>query len=350
MRILVAGSSSKLPQLSKFRDALIRHGEECEIVNDRVVPSNVGSEFSDMLHGINKFNQLINSFKPEIIYIDRGSRFGVKAVRCHIPVFLQLRGDYWSELEWARKTQYSGMLRRCVLYVKNNWWTECFRKSTAIMPICKYLDGITKKHYPKKNTSVLYQGVDPEEWTTYSKTNLKHPCVGLVQDATILGKTMELLTLTKVMESMPDVTFYWAGSGYYLNYVLPKLEKYSNFRYLGRLEYPNQVRDFLGTADICGLMSGIDMSPLSLLEAQIMGRPVIATNVGGVSENMVDKKTGFLVNRKNPDDWIDRIMFMLENPSSSAAMGNNGRKFVSENFSWDKIAEKFVKTAHCFCG
>ena len=43
--------------------------------------------------------------------------------------------------------------------------------------------------------------------------NLKHPCVGLLQRASWWGKTSEMLILKKVLEKMPDVSFYWAGDG-----------------------------------------------------------------------------------------------------------------------------------------
>ena len=64
------------------------------------------------------------------------------------------------------------------------------------------------------------------------------------------------------------------------------LEKYENFHWLGSLEYPEKVREFLTEIDVYALISGIDMSPLSLQEAQLMEKPVIATNVGGIPESV----------------------------------------------------------------
>ena len=81
-----------------------------------------------------------------------------------------------------------------------------------------------------------------------------------------------------------------------------KLEKFDNFTWLGSLEYPNKVRKFLSEIDAYALISGIDMSPLTLLEAQLMEKPVIATNVGGIPELMIDGKTGFLIEKNNPKD------------------------------------------------
>ncbi|RZD48484.1 MAG: glycosyl transferase family 1, partial [Thaumarchaeota archaeon] len=44
---------------------------------------------------------------------------------------------------------------------------------------------------------------------------LKHPCIGLLQGAVIWGKSQEMLILQKVLESMPNVMFYWVGDGPY---------------------------------------------------------------------------------------------------------------------------------------
>lgn len=268
--------------------------------------------------------------------------FGVATLKLEIPVFFHLRGDYWAELAWANKTHYKGVLTKWITRLKDKWWKQCFEQSTAIMPVCQYLEKKVVKHYPKKQTSVLYSGVWPEMWSSHSKIELKHPCVGLVQNATVWEKTRELLILPAIMKKMPKITFYWAGSGMYLNSVLPELKKCSNFNYIGNLDYPNKVRSFLSTVDIYGLMSGIDMSPFTLLEAQLMKCPTIATNVGGVSENMIDGTTGYLVEKNHVDGWVTQISNILNDDVKAKHMGYAGQQFVTANFSWDKIADRFV--------
>ena len=91
------------------------------------------------------------------------------------------------------------------------------------------------------------------------------------------------------------------------------------------------------------LVSGIDMSPLTLQEAQLMKKPVVATNVGGIPELMKDNETGFLVEKGNADEWIKKLSMLIEDKQKREDMGNNGKKFVEENFSWDKIAKEFLK-------
>jgi glycosyltransferase involved in cell wall biosynthesis len=174
--------------------------------------------------------------------------------------------------------------------------------------------------------------------------DLKHPCVGLLQSANIWEKTKEMLTIEPVLKKMPHVTFYWVGDGPYRDYVLSSLKKYENFQWLGHLEYPNRVRDYLSEIDIYALISGIDMSPLTLLEAQLMEKPVIATEVGGIPELMKDGYTGFLIKKGDFQNLMEKISLLLNNESRRRSMGSFGRKFVEENFSWKKIGHDFVNT------
>jgi glycosyltransferase involved in cell wall biosynthesis len=159
----------------------------------------------------------------------------------------------------------------------------------------------------------------------------------------IWGKAQEMLILEKVLKEMPDVTFYWVGDGPYREKILPVLEKYDNFKWLGALQYPDKVRQYLTEIDVYALVSGIDMSPLTLLEAQLMKKPVVATNVGGIPELMKDNETGFLVQKGNSEELIEKLLLLLNDKQKRENMGNMGRKFVEENFSWNKIAKEFVK-------
>ena len=142
---------------------------------------------------------------------------------------------------------------------------------------------------------------------------------------------------------MPEVNFYWVGDGPYRDKVLPILEKYDNFHWLGKLEYPDKVRDFLTEVDIYALVTGIDMSPLTIQEAQLMEKPVVATNVGGVPELMIDGKTGFLVKKGSDEELYEKLLLLINDKKKSQTMGKEGRKHVSKNFSWEKIAADLVR-------
>jgi len=172
---------------------------------------------------------------------------------------------------------------------------------------------------------------------------LKHPCVGLLQRSNWWGKTSEMLILKKVLEKMPDVNFYWAGDGPLRDRILSELKGYDNFHWLGSLEHPDKVREYLSEIDVYALITGMDLAPLSLKEAQLMEKPVVATNVGGNPEMMVDGKTGFLVEEGNADDLFEKLTILFENKEISIENGSNGRKFIEEKFSMDASVKNFIR-------
>jgi hypothetical protein len=241
------------------------------------------------------------------------------------------------------KTLGNNLKTRSTIWFRNRISEQVFKNATAVLPICRYLDDVVKKRYPNQNTGVFLEGIDSEHWFQTEKMELKHPCVGLVQDANWWGKTKELLILEKVLEKMPDVNFYWVGDGQYRQRITDKLEKFENFKWLGRLEYPEKIRKFLETIDVYALITGMDLAPLTLKEAQLMGKPVVATDVGGDREMMVDGKTGFLLKEGNSKDIIEKISKILENELMAKEMGKEGTKFIKEQFNWELVAKKFLQ-------
>ena len=344
MRLLIGGSTSKLFHLREFQKALTKLGVECKLVIDTDVCNGFPSrKISDWFQSRKKFEQLISDFKPDAILVDRQRHFARIASKTQIPVIIHLRGNIWIELEWAKHTTYKSFFKRIALQIWINIARETFEKSCLIVPICRHLEKIVGEKYPGKKTHVLQSGIDPNRWYPTKGIKLKHPCVGLLQGAVIWGKAREMLILENVLKSMPNVTFYWAGDGPYRDKILPVLEKYDNFKWLGPLQYPDKVREYLTEIDIYALVSGIDMSPLTLQEAQLMRKPVVATNVGGIPELMRNNETGFLVEKGDTNGWIEKLSLLINDEQKRKIMGNAGRKFVEENFSWDKISDDFIK-------
>ncbi len=349
MKLLIGGSISKMFHLKEFSEMLRKNGMETKLVLDIEYADGFPSrKVSKWFTSNNKFRNLIDEFKPDLILVDRQRHFGLEASKTNVPLIVHLRGNYWKEMIMARETLYSSKAKRIAINKWDEIGQKCFESADKILPICRHLEDVVKEHYPEKSTDVMYQGIDPNNWFEGKGMKLRHPCVGLVQGAVILEKTQELLTLTNVLEKMPETTFYWVGDGPYKKDVLSILERYDNFKWLGRLSYPEKIRDFLTEIDVYALLTGIDMSPLTLLEAQLMKKPVIATKVGGVPELMNDKENGFLVDKGDSQKIIDCLRVLQDDQNLRQKMGESGRKFVKENFSWEIIAKKFINDVKDF--
>ena len=349
MRLLIGGSSTFLVHLKEFSDTLNSLGVESKLVFDGDYADGFPSrKIGNWFQTKKKFSKLIDEFKPDAIFVDRQRHFGINALKANIPLFVLLRGHYWSEIYWNKRTMYKPLHKRIALWQWDKLGKEIFNGATAILPICKYLEKITNKFVPDKSTKVFFEGVDASRWYHVKGMNLKHPCVGLLQRASWWGKTSEMLILKKVLEKMPDVNFYWAGDGPLRERILSELDEYENFHWLGDLQYPDKVREYLSEIDVYALITGMDLAPLSLKEAQLMRKPVIATDVGGNSEMMINGKTGFLVEKGNDEQLIEKLRLLLENVDMTKKMGNEGRKFIEETFNWEAVTKIFIKTLESY--
>ena len=344
MKILIGGSSTFFFHLKEFSDTLNKLGVESKLVFDADYSDGFPSrKIRKWFQKGKKFTKLIEEFKPDAIFIDRQRHFGIDALKANIPLFVLLRGHYWSEINWNKKTMYKSLPKRIALSQWDKLGKEIFNGATAILPICKYLEKITNKFVPGKSTNIFSEGVDASRWYQVKGMNLKHPCIGLLQRANWWGKTSEMLILKNVLEKMPNTHFYWAGDGPLRERVLSELDQYDNFHWLGNLQYPDKVREYLSEIDVYTLITGMDLASLTLKEAQLMKKPVVATNVGGNQEMMIDGKTGFLVQQGNHEQLIDKLSLLLEDKELAKKMGNEGRKFIEDTFNWELVTKNFIK-------
>ncbi len=346
MKVLVHGfehpSFTKMSR--KFNEEVSNLGIELRNVGTQEVGAGFPSTRPREWLSARRFREIVNEFKPDFVMTDQQGYFGLAAIKERIPLLMYLRGDYWSEVRWLfAHTSSKKLFRRFAMSWRMKNANECFRRSSLIMPISKYLDGIVRARFPQKPTAVMHQGVDPEAWQASEEdgdVDIKHPCIGLVQNASIYEKTAEMPVLSRVMAALPHVTFYWGGDGPYRDIVLPELSKHDNFEWLGNLD-PSGVRRFLSSVDVYGLASGLDMLPTTVLEAQMARRPVIATRVGGVPEMVAEGRTGLLVDKGDHARWVEHIEALLGDEKRRRRMGAEGRRFVEENFTARTMARQF---------
>jgi len=91
--------------------------------------------------------------------------------------------------------------------------------------------------------------------------------------------------------------------------------------------------------DVVALTSRLEGTPVSLIEAAAAGKPVVATNVGGVSEVVRDGNTGLLVPPNDPVAVATSIENLLADPEGARRMGDEGATWVRERFSEDRLAD-----------
>lgn len=164
----------------------------------------------------------------------------------------------------------------------------------------------------------------------------------------------EVLEMAKILEGRrDDFKIYYGGSafGHYKNLgwgdaqqidtkVKSMAKDLNRIEFLGEIKYAD-LPELLRCMDI-GLVPSIypDPFPLVPLEMMACGLPVVAYNIGGLKESIVDGETGYLVENMRPEFLARAVERLLDNEDLMFAMGRKARERVVQNFTWDKHCEQ----------
>ena len=102
------------------------------------------------------------------------------------------------------------------------------------------------------------------------------------------------------------------------------------------------IPDLMNAADAYVMSSAWEGMPMVLLEAGAVGLPVVATDVGGNREVVVDGKSGLLVPSKDPEALARAMVRLMElSPEERRSMGKYGRRHIEENYSLERVVEQW---------
>lgn len=106
----------------------------------------------------------------------------------------------------------------------------------------------------------------------------------------------------------------------------------------------DDVPRLIAAMDLCVLCTHREGFPLSILEAMAMGKPVVATNVGGIPEIVRPGATGYLHQHGNSKELAEAVLTLIDNPEEARRMGETAREDVRQNHSRQKFADEIAKT------
>jgi glycosyltransferase involved in cell wall biosynthesis len=207
---------------------------------------------------------------------------------------------------------------------------------------------------PKKEVKVLYNGCDIASNSGESHRRVREE-LGILKNEQVVifvgsierdKGVFELLDAFGLLhKKYPDVHLILVGTG-------PEYKSLSNRIFRGSLKKKihivgrrphNEVNIWLRAADIFTLPTYYEGFPNSVLEAMACGLPVIASNVGGISEAVEDGKSGILVKSRDVDSLYQALESVIADKSLAERMGRYGIKIIEQHFSWNSNAEQMMK-------
>ena len=274
------------------------------------------------------------------------------------PFVHTIHGVLADEYEQARENGYQSFRSRIANYFMHRLAkleAETAKNATLIVTISKYSLEKIENHYgvDAAKVRIVPNGVDPEKFKPLEDQEAikrqfglgNEPCV-LFVGSLIPRKGLPFLVeaAEKIVKKYSGTKFVIVGEGPLKNQLLSNLETANlsgNFKFLGNVK-EDMLTALYNCADVFALPSIQEGQGIVLLEAQASARPVVAFDVGGVNEAVRNGETGLLVKRGSSEELADALLKLLSDKALREKMGANGRRFVTENFTWDICAQKML--------
>ena len=165
----------------------------------------------------------------------------------------------------------------------------------------------------------------------------------------IKGHHLIIKALKKIIEKGHKNMELWiVGEGYYKNHLI-KLAKNlnieENVKFLGKKSH-EELAKIYNMCDIFVLANYQEITP-AVNEAMACEKPVVAMKTGGCRFIIPNRNYGLITKEFDIDEMADNIIFLIKNKKISNKIAKNGRNYILNNFTIEKIASKiydsFVK-------
>jgi glycosyltransferase involved in cell wall biosynthesis len=205
------------------------------------------------------------------------------------------------------------------------------------IPRSALLDAVEKR--------VVYPGVEVPEASTIDLPldDDRPPVIGMAGPLEVIkGASFFLRACHRVIEAGHDIRIVIAGSG---------PEEHSLRQLAASLDLSRRLTFVDGGVSMSGYLSAIDIFCLPslqqgigvmMLEAMALGRPVIASGVGGVTSVVQDRVTGLIVPPSDSRRLADSIIELLQNRSLARQIAASGQNLVRSDFNEQRMLDELI--------
>jgi glycosyltransferase involved in cell wall biosynthesis len=279
-----------------------------------------------------QLDTIINEIKPDIIHTHTfKAGYITRMKKQSVPVIHTFHGHLLDDPE------FSGIKSKVIIAIEK----KLAKKSAKLVTVGEIVGqellekriGV-KEQYLSIAPGVVALDVTPrvEALKNCGVTDSGQPIIGWIARVTGVKNPMKAL---EVARAIPNAQFVIAGGGDLLEDVIAAAP--ANVTVLGWAK----AEDLFGASDVILSTSENEGMPVALIEAQLAGKPVVATNVGSVSEVIADGETG-LVTDKNPRSLITALNTLIGDTDKRTAMSTLAASRANSLFSVDRMINAHI--------
>jgi len=198
--------------------------------------------------------------------------------------------------------------------------------------------------------TVLHNGVNLADVSPVKASRTVKHSLGIPDDAFVIGTLGRMVKIKghkfflegarEVVAQNPGVYFVLSGDGPLMKDAMSWVNNHNMKRNIKITGFRNDPYDVLNSFDVFALTSLHEGVPMVLLEAMCLGKPIIATEVGGMPEIISDRVTGLMIPPGNPKRFASACMELMTDDVLKDKLADNCRNIVMERYSAIQVAAK----------
>jgi PEP-CTERM/exosortase A-associated glycosyltransferase len=310
-------------------------------------------ELAEMTATYKQIVSLIETFKPDILHAHSPILTVFPALRAGrltgIKVVYEIRA-FWEDAAVDMGHTHENSLR----YKVTRWLeTQACQKVDGVAVICEGLRSDLEARKLNKNVHILPNCVDVEKFSPIPYKNKQlAQSLGIPEAAPVVGfigsfydfEGIDLLIdAVKGLASSHNAHLLLVGGGQMDQALRDRAGGVPNIIFTGRVPQ-QQVRDYYSIMDVLvyprkSMRLTELVTPLKPLEAMALGKPLIASDVGGHKELIRDGETGLFFKADDVQSLLEKLRSALDSPDVLALLSANGRHSVEAERSWSRYPE-----------
>ncbi|MCP5005979.1 MAG: glycosyltransferase family 4 protein [Planctomycetes bacterium] len=171
-------------------------------------------------------------------------------------------------------------------------------------------------------------------------------CATIGRLVPVKGHSHLLKAVHRVVQNIPRAKFLFVGDGPLRQSLEQEIVSLKLESHVSLLGARTDIAEMLSCIDLFLLPSINEGFGIVLVEAMAMGKPVLATNVGGIPEIVTDGTTGILVPPKDYEAFASAIIKLYNNPTLAFKMGQAGYKRARRLFNIESTVQKYETLYH----
>ena len=218
---------------------------------------------------------------------------------------------------------------------------------------------IHKRNIPDSTVVRIFNGIELDSFTPNPEFSSFREQLQISRNTFLIGaigrmvwqKGFEYLirAIPMVIDAYPDSKFLLVGDGPLNERLKNLVRRFKIEKHVVFTGFRNDISEILSAIDLLAVPSIIEGFPMITLEAMAMMKPIIASNIDGISEQIIDGESGILIPPKDSDALAGSIIDTLRNKGLKKTLGINARKRVETAFSIEKMLFETEKIYQLLC-